>query len=324
MQTYATLETLRSLGHDVTLINLIHPKLRNHKMSLNLSGILNEVCTLQFGIFQLFHFGKQTKRMYSINPKYIPKADYTIVGSDQVWNSDITTKIRLSYFLDFAKTTRRLSYASSFGKYKWEEGEDYSCAVRKELVNFNAISVREESGVEICKDVFHIDAIQLLDPTLMHSDYNELVGKTKHINVIFPFVFSPGEEEKRICSYVSERLSIPIYTPNKFSFYFGRSPKSWLRRMKNSAFIITNSFHGLAFSIIFHKQFLVLCADKKKFARISSLLRLFNLEERFVDSFEDLLKRDYIIRKSIDYNSVEMVLEKERDRTRTYLMNNII
>ncbi len=312
------------MGHDVTLINLVHPKLKNHKIKLSLKGFLNEVCTLQFACFRFLHFGKQTKKMYSISPRYIPKADYTIVGSDQVWNSDITTIIKLSYFLDFAKNTKRLSYSSSFGKYNWEEDKEYTEDVRHELAGFNAISVREDSGVGICKDIFGVSATQLLDPTLMHTEYNELVKATNPINEIFPFVFNPGEETRKICSFVSEQLSIPIHTPNRFTYYFGRSPKSWLRRMKNSAFIITNSFHGVVFSIVFHKPFIVLCADKGKFARISSLLNLLNLEDRFVESYEDLTVRSYIIKQSIDYNSVDIILGKERNRSKDYLVNNII
>lgn len=324
MQTYATLKTLRNLGHDVTLINLVHPNLKERKVKFTPKGLLNEVRTLQFVLFRFLHFGKRTKKMYYLNPNYIPEADYTVVGSDQVWNSDITTKIKLSYFLDFAKKTKRLSYASSFGKYEWEEDKEYTTKVKSELTDFKAISVRDESGVKICKDVFGLNAIQLLDPTLMHSDYSELVNKNKHIKEIFAFLLNgKSEENVNICKMVSEELGIPVYHPSRIQKYFGCSPIAWLNRIKNSSFIITDSFHGLALSILFRKQFLVVCADKNKFARLHSLLHLIHYENRHVLSTQDLTSRKEIIFSQIDYEIVDVILTNEREKSMCFLKRNL-
>lgn len=320
MQTYATLKTLRALGHKVTLINLVHPKIRKKQVKLTPGYLLGNIRNLQFSIFRLFHFGKQTKIMYSLDSSLIPKADYTIVGSDQVWNSDITTVIKDAYFLGFAKDTQRLSYASSFGKYEWEEDEQYTARIKEELSGFKAVSVRETTGISICKDFFGVDAIQLLDPTLFCVDYSELVRRNRPLKQIFPFLLiNKSIENDKICSLVSNELAIPLYQQNRFQRIFGRSPKNWLRLMKNSAFIITDSFHGLAFSLLFHKQFLVVCADKKKFARLQSLLSLVRLEDRYIQSFEDLERRRSIIKNQIDYASVDTFLEVEREKTRKFL-----
>lgn len=320
MQTYATLKTLRALGHEVTLINLVHPKIRDNKVKLTLGYLLGNIRNLQFSIFRLLHFGKQTKMMYSLDPTLIPKADYTIVGSDQVWNSDITTKIKDAYFLGFAKDTQRLSYASSFGKYEWEEDEQYTARIKEELSGFKAVSVRETTGVSICKEIFGVDAIQLLDPTLFCLDYSELVRDNKPLKQIFSFLLiNKSIENDKICSLVSKELAIPLYERNRFQSIFGRSPKNWLRLMKNSAFIITDSFHGLAFSLLFHKQFLVVCADKKKFTRLQSLLSLVKLEDRYIQSYEDLERRRSIIKNQIDYTLVDSFLDVEREKTRKFL-----
>ena len=93
--------------------------------------------------------------------------------------------------------------------------------------------------------------------------------------------------------------------------------------MKNSSYIITDSFHGLAFSILFHKQFLVVCADKKKFTRLQSLLHLFNLEDRYILSIEDLKSRKDIITSQINYNTVDVILNKERAKSISFLRNNL-
>lgn len=324
MQTYATLKTLRSMGYDVTLINLVHPKLKNHKIRLSLKGFLNEVRTLQFACFRFLYFGKHTKKMYSINPKFIPKADYTVVGSDQVWNSDITSPINLEYFLGFDNSASKIAYASSFGKSIWEDDPSNTTYARKALSSFKAISVREHSGVTICRDCFGVESQQLLDPTLVRTDYDELIRSNKRINEIFPFLLVNTEETRMICQEVANTVDLPIYKDNRYRWYFGRSPKRWLKRMKNSSYIITDSFHGLAFSILFHKQFLVVCADNKKFTRLYSLLQLLNLESRYIKSYEDLLCRKDIINSVVDYNQVDSILNAERMKSEAFLKNNIV
>lgn len=321
MQTYATIKTLRQLGHKVVLINLIHPKTNN--LFRNIRSISLFIRIVQFSLFRYFYFGKTTNKMFSIEEKYLPKADYTIVGSDQVWNSDITTSLKASYFLDFVSEGQKLSYASSFGKSDWIEDENYTNYIKKQLDEFKAVSVREESGLQICKNVFGIPAIQVIDPTLMHRNYDELIKSNKPIHEIFPFLLAKTNNSKYICELVSHKLGIPLYSRNRIRNYFGRSPKEWLRRMKNSSYIITDSFHGLAFSIIFHKQFLVVCADVRKFTRLQSLLSLLHLEERFIKSPEDLANRIDIIQKVVDYNIIDSILDSERKKSLSFLNNNL-
>lgn len=321
MQTYATIKILRQLGHEVVLINLIHPKSNN--LFRNIRSISLFIRIVQFSLFRYFYFGKTTNKMFSIEEKYLPKADYTIVGSDQVWNSDITTSLKASYFLDFVNEGQKISYASSFGKSDWTEDENYTNYIKKQLDEFKAVSVREESGLQICKNVFGIHAIQVIDPTLMHSNYDELIKSNKPIHEIFPFLLAKTNNSKNICELVSNKLGIPLFSRNRIHNYFGRSPKEWLRRMKNSSYIITDSFHGLAFSIIFHKQFLVVCADVRKFTRLQSLLSLLHLEERFIKSPEDLANRIDIIQKVVDYNIIDSILDSERKKSLSFLKNNL-
>ena len=91
--------------------------------------------------------------------------------------------------------------------------------------------------------------------------------------------------------------------------------------MHNSEYIITDSFHGLAFSLIFHKQFLVVCADRKKFARLQSLLDLVGLEERYIHTYDDLVRRKDVVTKQINYEIVDSILNRERERSRSFLNN---
>lgn len=321
MQTYATIKLLKELGHEVTLINLVHPKfkLKNRKISLG-SWIITEIL---FFIFQKKHFGEMTKRMYSINKPQIPKADFTIVGSDQVWNEDITSPINMSYFLDFEDDSVKVSFSSSFGKSTWESDKKVTELVKSQLMRFKALSVREESGVRLCKEVFGQNAVHVLDPTLVYEHYDELLHDVNPTAVIYPFLLINTKDTFEICKTVSKETGLSILEMPKIKNIFTSGPTSWLRRIKSSEFIVTDSFHGLAFSIIFHKRFLVVCANEKKFTRLQSLLTLLNLNDRYIRSVDDLRSRLNIINTEIDYDEVEKVLHDERQKAIRFLKENL-
>lgn len=323
MQTYATVKILQRLGHDVKVINLVHPKTRfsnKRQKRPSLSALLYDSnMDLRFTLFRKIHIGHFTKRMFEIKEHLIPESDYTIVGSDQVWNGDITKPLDLAYFLNFVKKGEKVAFSSSFGKFKWESTDEYTQKVKHLLKDFKAIAVREESGVEICKNTFDIEAKHVLDPTLVLGDYDKLVKGGKPSHKIFAFLFKKNKESKAITEYISETLGLQVFKPNKIQSFTNASPIGWLKNMKNAEFIITDSFHGLAFSIIFHKKFVVLCADEKKFARLHSLLKLVNLEERFVRSFDDIVVRQNMLKQEINYNKVDTVLERERQKALAFL-----
>lgn len=321
-QTYATCRILKKCGHDVTLINLVHPaKLKKYKSLRSLSHYVYEN---SFEKFKKKYFPPMTEVMTSIDPTQIPQADYTIVGSDQVWNHDITTVLGLNFFLDFVPdNSKRISLASSFGKSKWSENEEYSEQVKKELHKFAAVSVREDSGVKICKDVFGVNAVQVIDPTLALGDFSMLVKSKHNYNEIFPFLFRNNSEDKAIVQVISQRLGLPVHQDSRLLYRFRNAPLYWLNHICNSQFIITSSFHGLAFSIIFKKQFVVLCADEGKFSRIASLLELVGLSSRYVSSLNYLTEHPEILTTGIDYQKVDKIIGQQRQRFMDFVSVNI-
>lgn len=185
LQSYATIKILEKLGYHVKMINIrladcSHPNLKG-KMSSFLSS-----------------FGPGYKKFNDFWTKYIPttlryktiaelqrnppKADMYIVGSDQVWNPDLTGDFAKLFFLDFGTNKiKRISYASSFGKSEWTHDEIKS-DVRKLLLQFSAITCRELSGTELLKKEFSIDAKCVVDPTLLLGDYSELTKSVKESN----------------------------------------------------------------------------------------------------------------------------------------------
>lgn len=324
MQTMATCKILEEAGHTVTVINLIHPKIKKSYLRLNAYTYLLK--DIQFLQFKHRFFSKMTKMMFCINPTDIPHADYTIVGSDQGWNCDITRPFAMSYFLDFvSEDSTRLALSASFGKSEWSEAKSITTLANENLRKFKAISIREKSGVEILKNTFGLQACQLIDPTLAYNGFKNIISRNKCKPQLFCFVLGGFKStNKELPKLISKALGIKIYDDSFFKRRLCGGPMQWLDNIKNSRFIITNSFHGLAFCLMFHKSFIVICEDQKKFTRLESLLQLVHLEERYVKSTDDFMKRKGNLLSPINYNMVDVILKEEQQKFISFIKTNII
>ena len=235
--------------------------------------------------------------------------DTVVVGSDQVWRKPYSNIPE--YLLDFTKgmDIKRISYAASFGKDDLSEYGDKlikkSAALAKK---FDAISVREDSGVDICNEYWGVKAQQHVDPTLLleKDDYLKLIHED--INVlkksdgqIFTYVLDSDKNKDEIIDKVSSHLKLKSFdimppkpmtkkdlrsNPDKFVL---PHVTQWLKSFKDADFIITDSFHGSVFSIIFNKPFIAIGNKERGLTRFSSLLRLFNLEDRLVSNSNSVL-----------------------------------
>lgn len=320
MQTYATCKLLEESGHEVSVINIVHPRLRFFYTSIR--AFFCFFVDVQFSLFKQRYFSNLTPKMYRINPRYLKTADYVIVGSDQTWNRNITSPLEFNYFVDFAPNVKKVSLSSSFGSSKWEENEEYTSRVKELLCQFDALSVREDSGKEILKNIFGLESMLLVDPTLAYGKYDDLLLYQRPNNQIYTFFVNERNQYEGIIEHVSRDLDIPIFKHSKMSYYFKNSPRHWLTYIKNSSVIITDSFHGLVFSILFQKDFFVLCGDEKKFTRIDSLLSLLGIRERYICSIEDYEARKETF-YSINYTQIERILHDERLKYKSFIDKNI-
>lgn len=331
MQTYATCQILKKLGHEVTLINLVNYKYASRFYN-NWRTYLDIFRIVGFKLFKIRYLSKKTPLMYSIDEQKIPQADYTIVGSDQVWNRDITGQLGLSYFLPFAGSSKRLSLASSFSKSSWLEDPEYTEKVKNELSKFTALSVREKSGVRICEEVFGLKAKWLVDPTIALGDYKNLIGNVKPDGTVGSFRFLESKLFSQCLSFVSSEKNIPI---KYIRYYYKKrdtngthvpcyNPITWLKEIAKSDFIVTDSFHGLVFSILFHKQFIALPAIPERFERIESLLAMLNLSDRIVRSQADLINNKTTLLSPVDYQRVDLVIEEKRKEYWDFVTSNIL
>ena len=248
-----------------------------------------------------------------------------IVGSDQVWRPCYNNNIYIS-FLKFADSyqVKRIAYAASFGVDNWEFSKMETKKCKKLIKSFDAVSVRESSGIELCRRYLDVDACQVLDPTMLldKCDYIDLVEKEnegKSIGSLLSYILDPERSKIDLIENVAERLNLipfsvmpelqlnskTIVDIDKCVF---PSVTKWLRGFMDAEFVVCDSFHGAVFSIIFNKEFVILGNEERGMARFHSLLKMYGLEERLVTDLNDFS----VVMKSIDWSRVNRI-RKERN-----------
>jgi len=315
LQAYALQKYLNQIGYDTEIINYIPLRV---KLIKNIMWIKNLKISEFVKEKKIKKFRKEylqlSKTSYYTNNSLIKKCndyDVYICGSDQIWNESFVLsaekKPTLSYYLNFVKEgKKRISYASSFGTDRLSI--EVLNLVKPELEKFNAISVRENSGKKIIEDM-DLEATVVVDPTLLLEKdlYEELIRdkKIKKEYQLFSYILHSNQiTAKKINDYVFKK-----YFNEKIDKRYNQEPISvfeWLFNIKNSRFVLTNSFHGAVFAIIFHKPFIVISVEGSKMNdRIITLLDSVGLENRIIETFNedkiDNLMKDYIDWKQVDY-----------------------
>jgi len=258
-----------------------------------------------------------------------------IVGSDQVWNLDLSYD-DYSYFLDFIKREdQKISYAASFGRSIFDT--DTLTKLKGFLSTFKALSVRESDAVKLVNKLSGETVEHVLDPTFLLAKEqwnNYAIAPDETEDYILCFVIGYcSKETLKICQEISKRKNLPIIMIGNTSFrpHFDLhikfinvlSPFELIGYVKAASFVVTSSFHGTAFSIIFNKQFLSLSTSMKdsnaeRNSRLSSILKLFNLRERHI-ACSTLPKNIGII----NYEIVNRIIQEEINRSKKYLNRSI-
>jgi hypothetical protein len=273
----------------------------------------------------------------TITEELIDRFDIFIVGSDQVFRKQYSPVT--AYFLEDLKNANdkiKLAYAASFGTddlSEWTQDEIETC---KTLApKFKAISVREDSGVEIFKRYFDTKAELVLDPTLLleKEDYLKTIDEDDSAikdNVLMCYVLDKTPEKTRIINQIKNQTGLnlleimPEETFNKNTKDITKSiypsVSKWLAGFRDASFVITDSFHGTVFSIIFNKPFVCIANKERGLSRFTSLLKIFGLENRLIFSKEGLSDR---ILEDIDYNKVNAIKLKWQEKSIKFLQDNI-
>lgn len=328
-QTYATCRLLEECGHSVTIINLQDRNWNRGRWKRWIS-YYKLLRYLRFELARKKYYPPRTKLMFKVDTQLIPEADYYIVGSDQVWNKDITYYDYLSYFLAFVNKGKRISLSSSMG-IKWNVDEGLTKSVKEELNKFNAVSVRELDMVDACKRLFGIDPVCLIDPTLAWGNYSEFLHKGNERNHVGIYTYRSSGYAPLIAHSLGESMKQNVHWTNelpkkgfKSGLLFWEDPTDWINTINTSSIFVTDSFHGVAFSLILNVPFIATVASKNKISRIESLLSIAGLESRLVHSMDDYVARRESLLEPIDWPSVNQRIEIEREKYKQFVKSYIV
>lgn len=266
----------------------------------------------------------RTKRFYTTYEleKDIDLFDLVIVGSDQVWNEAFTLrgegKITTIYYLPFVGKFRKISYAASFGY------ETMSTEI-KEIVlplleKFDAISVREKSGQKLLKEV-GVPSQVVCDPTLLlhKEEYQKICEGKCAEKFIAKYVLRKQTSEtiqqidKIIASSKDDKNVIDIEMT---------SIEKWLNLIKNASLLVTNSFHGVVFSLIFHTPFVVVLENSSRQGmndRLLTLLSYVDLQDRIISNNTDMGLKDL---KDIDWEYIDKSILSISEKSKDFLLYN--
>ncbi len=251
--------------------------------------------------------------------------DFYFVGSDQVWNAtwyDRYSFIKDAYLLTFTEDSKKIAYAASFGvddvPDKWKPW------FKEHLGRFKAISVREEVGKKIVEDLTDKKAEVLIDPTMMldNEEWRRIEQNPNVVDgkyVLTYFLSPPNSDAQILCKELGTHYNVVNIMDENISSSVGPSEFLWL--FDHTDLILTDSFHGSVFSILFDKPFKVFdrqSADVSMNSRISTLLSKFALERKYAGSGieNDLWEHDY--------KEAYTVLERERDKAKSFLREAIM
>jgi hypothetical protein len=252
--------------------------------------------------------------------------DFLISGSDQVWNHNLTD-FDAAYFLSFEEDSRKKkAYGASFGilDIPEEKIDDY----RRFLKGYSYITVREKQGEKIVKNLTGNAVGVVLDPTLLlgKDEWNQIAAEIRERDYILIYSFGLSMTMKRFVEGLSKRTGFRvIFLPAYYSvrdridasYVKNAGPEEYLAFFKNARYVVTNSFHGIVFSLKYNKQFFIEKLEgtlKERNTRFDSLLDLLDLHDREIINGENCN-----IDEPINYTRVNGILEQERMKSMAYL-----
>ncbi len=350
LQAYALNKYLRNLGYDVKTIDYVQPQQHKHLSDLYernsnpMSWIRN---------IQVFMYRKKLKKSKNRFSSFVEKNIYTtppvysheelnvmqrqfdaiICGSDQIWNP-LYYGFDEAYLLNFVNDKSKcISYAASIGLSQVEQKtvELYKNSLNK----FNKVYVREETGAKILSKALGYTPKTVMDPVFLLSkqEWKKFItedNKCKpyvlcyfigNINGMREYALEIKKKTKLPLVVVRMNLRDMLHNYNRA---YDSGPKEFLNLIYNARYVFTNSFHAVAFSLIFHKKFWVfqeVTKDSASQSRINDLLTKVNLKNRILKS--DIEKKTINWEKSISFNCADELIKKEISSS-VDLLNNAL
>lgn len=339
LQTYATQKSLEKLGHDAQIVDFVPEGLtfyrgvwpKGHSTLKRLIKLLPlTFCNLiQYSMSDSFlrkYINLTDKRYgnYAQLASDVPEADVYLSGSDQVWNTQNSNPPADlgAYYLAFAGDKKRIAYAGSFGKDDFSPEE--TAQVTGWLKNYSSISVREDTALDTLHR-FGLEGAHVVDPTLLLTpeDWRKLCTKKKpKPGYVFIYNLNRNKVLEQAAVAIAKKKGLRVVNfADTFEFVsgaenrFGNDPLDFLNYLSNADYVVTDSFHGTAFSLNFSKQFLSIPAPKYN-CRLESILRMTGCEDRMFTTVEEALEK---IETPIDYTAAQEKLQSAREHSLQYL-----
>ncbi len=331
LQAFALKTAIESLGYEVCVIDYtLKSDYAMYDPSIFSAGIFNFPIKLAmyhtnkrrakaFESFRHLYLGL-TSRMYfdgddlsELNDSF----DIFVAGSDQIWNLRFIGIVK-DFFLEFASNYKvRIAYAPSIGD-SYEEIRLNSEIIRNYLMAFHAVSAREQKGALILSEILDRQVPVVLDPTFLIDPgiYEKISSPIKSDKYIFAYFV--GKADNVCVREIAKRKKLKIkYQAASILFHaenvFQYGPLEFLGYIASAEYVITSSFHGTIFSILFKKKFCV-CNLAENDERVRSLLIKLNLTSR-------IYHEGFDIDADINYDEVNRLLFKERDKSLKFLLN---
>lgn len=251
--------------------------------------------------------------------------DAYLVGSDQVWRPAYSPGMS-AFFLSFLSkedNVKRIAYAASFGVDNCDEFTPEQLGEYARLLQrFDAIGVREDSALDLCKQHFDSNAEHVLDPTLLldKETYCDLVAQdntpSSNGNMMV-YVLDKAPEKQQIIQQVASERGLKPFTVMPALNGIYPPVTQWLRGFMDAEYVVTDSFHGVAFSIIFNKPFIAIGNHGRGLARFTSILKIFGLEQRLIFSQAELSTE--LINQPIDFERVNQLKVDKQQFAATFL-----
>lgn len=361
LQAYALQQALLQLGHQPVVINRVSNDAYNRSTYIRMKHFAGRVYRLpQHRSFRrllrpenymeqcirdrLFtHTYRFIRQYIDTSPRlattqaflnYIKgnQFDGYIVGSDQCWRPKYSPNI-YTYFLDFVSNKsaiKRLAYAASFGVDAWEYSEEETAKCAELIRKFDAVSVREDSGIGLCAEYLQYDnAIQTLDPTLLlnREDYIHrlhLEDFPQSDGNMLTYVLDKSPDKTGVIDQIAQQTGLQPFSVIAPHSYFENEcfplsqcvqppVEKWLRGFMDAKMVVADSFHGSVFAILFNKPFIAIGNHERGMTRFHSLLKQFQLEDRLIYTPSDI--NDKLLSSPIDWNKVnETEIKREIHR----------
>lgn len=342
LQNFALIRVLEKMGYEVETVVIKNTSTKKMiknfvrhviEMGKNLTSILrnnnsNEIKkvyeTQRTESFKSFSKKYLKEKFYTIinnnENSNLKKYDFFITGSDQVWNALDLSNLN-KYFLSFTEPKKRIAYAPSIGRDSLPEG--YHSIFKNHLEKMHAISIREEAGAKIIKDLVEVDVPVVVDPTML-LDRDEWLSIAQQASnrpngpyLLTYFLGGPSTETRLKLNKLAKENNMKIInlgdSTDKETYITG--PSEFIDYINNASAFFTDSFHGVVFSIILKTPFVVyerISNGVSMYSRIDTLLELFDMRHREANGFIG----DYF---SMDFSGSQRVLAQEFDKSINYL-----